>query len=123
MLHAMPLNLLFDVLGTQVDGLRAQDTRIVVNWTFTETNQRLLSTLEDAALTYVVGKQARDADVSVTLPRATFEAILLGRQTFAQAQQERGATVTGNAAKLAELMGLLDSFDASFPLVEPRRER
>ncbi len=123
MLHAMPLDLLFDVLGTQVDGLRAQDTRIVVNWTFTETNQRLLSTLEDAALTYVIGKQARDADVSVTLPRATFEAILLGRQTFAQAQQERGATVTGNAAKLAELMGLLDSFDASFPLVEPRRER
>jgi alkyl sulfatase BDS1-like metallo-beta-lactamase superfamily hydrolase len=123
MLHAMPIDFVFDVLGTQVNGPRAQDARIVVNWHFTEPEQRIASTLEDAALTYVVGKEARNADVTVTLPRAAFETIVLGRQTWAQALQQRVVIVTGNADKLTELMSLMDDFDASFPVVEPRVRR
>jgi len=120
MLHAMPIDWVFDMLGTRVNGARAQATRIVVNWRFTDTGQRLASTLEDAALTYVVGKEARDADVSVTLTRAALEAMLLGRQTLAAALQQGIVATTGNAGKLTELTSLLDDFDASFPVVEPR---
>ena len=123
MLHAMPIDWVFDMLGTQVNAARAQATRIVVNWRFTDTGQRLASTLEDAALTYVVGKEARDADVSVTLTRAALEAMLLGRQTLASALQQRIVATTGDAGKLTELTGLLDDFDASFPVVEPRRRQ
>ena len=123
MLHAMPIDWVFDMLGTQVNGARAQATRIVVNWRFTDTGQRLASTLEDAALTYVVGKEARDADVSVTLTRAALEAMLLGRQTLAAALQQGIVATTGNAGKLTELTSLLDDFDASFPVVEPRRRQ
>ena len=123
MLHAMPIDLVFDALGTQVNGPRAGDTHIVVNWRFTDTGQLLASTLEDAALTYVVGKEARDADVSVALTRGAFDAMLLGRQTLAQALQQKVITAAGNAEKLTELMSLMDDFDASFPLVEARGRR
>jgi alkyl sulfatase BDS1-like metallo-beta-lactamase superfamily hydrolase len=123
MLHAMPLDSVFDVLSTQVIGAGAQATRIVVNWRFTDTGQRLASTLEDGALTYVVGKEARDSDVSVTLTRAAFEAILLGAQTLATTLQRGMVATTGNAGKLTELMSLLDEFDASFPVIEPRTGR
>jgi alkyl sulfatase BDS1-like metallo-beta-lactamase superfamily hydrolase len=123
MLHAMPLDSVFDVLSTQVNGARAQATRIVVNWRFTDTGHRLASTLEDGALTYVVGKEARDSDVSVTLTRAAFEAILLGDQTLATTLQQGMVATTGNAGKLTELMSLLDEFDASFPVIEPRTGR
>ena len=37
MLHAMAIDSVFDGLGTQVNGARAQATRIVVNWRFTDT--------------------------------------------------------------------------------------
>ena len=75
MLHAMSIDWVFDVLGTQANGARAQASHIVVNWRFTDTGQRLASTLEDAALTYVVGKEARDADVTVMLDPSGFFAI------------------------------------------------
>lgn len=120
MLHAMPIDQLFDVLGTHLNGPRAQAARIVVNWHFTDTRQRLASTLEDGALTYVVGKEAKDADVSVTLLRAALEDLLLGRQTLTQALQQNAFAVEGNAEKLTELMSLMDDFDPSFPVVEPR---
>ena len=71
----------------------------------------------------MVGKEARDADVSVTLTRAAFEAIVLGRQTLAAAMHQGIVATTGNAGKLTELMSLLDYFDASFPVVEPRGRR
>ena len=61
--------------------------------------------------------------MTVTLPRAAFETIVLGRQTWAQALQQRVVIVTGNADKLTELMSLMDDFDASFPVVEPRVRR
>jgi alkyl sulfatase BDS1-like metallo-beta-lactamase superfamily hydrolase len=120
MLHAMSIGWAFDVLGTQVNGARAQATRIVVNWHITDTGQRLASTLEDGALTYVVGKEVSGADVSVTLTRAAFDAMLIGRQSLAVALQQGIVTTTGNANKLTELISLLDDSDASFPVVEPR---
>jgi len=62
-------------------------------------------------------------NVSVALTRDTFEAILLGRQTLAQALQQKAITAAGNPDKLTELMSLMDDFDASFPVVEPSGRR
>jgi alkyl sulfatase BDS1-like metallo-beta-lactamase superfamily hydrolase len=120
MLPAIPLELLFDIIGTRIDGARAENARIVINWTFTDTKQRVASTLENAALTYVVGRNANNADVTVALARPVFENLLLGRLTVEQALGQHLLTVTGDDRKLIELMTLLDEFNASFPLVEPR---
>ncbi len=123
MLRATPLELVFDILGTHVDGGRAQNSRIVINWHFTDTKQRIASTLENAALTYVIGKEEANADASVALSRATFEGLVLRRQTVAAALEQHVITVAGSVGKLSELLELLDEFDASFPLVEPRIRR
>jgi linear primary-alkylsulfatase len=123
MLRATPLELVFDILGTHVDAGRAQNSRVVINWHFTDTKQRLASTLENAALTYVIGKEEADADASVALSRATFEGLVLRRQTVAGALEQHVITVAGSVGKVSELMELLDEFDASFPLVEPRIRR
>jgi len=98
LLHAMPIDQLFDVLGTRLNAPRAQAVRIVVNCRFTDTQQRLASALEDGALTYVVGKEAKDADVSVTLTRTALESLLLGRQTLTQA-----LPVNSRAPRIARL--------------------
>jgi alkyl sulfatase BDS1-like metallo-beta-lactamase superfamily hydrolase len=123
MLHAMPLELVFDYLATSLNAPRAAATRMVVNWRFTDTRESLASTLDDAALTYVVGKEAVGADATVTLTRPVFEAAILRQRTLADAQQRGEMTVSGNAGRLTELMALFDDFDAGFAIVEPRRLR
>lgn len=119
MISAMPAALVFDYLGTTLNGPRAETTRMVLNWQFTDTRESLASNIDHAALTYVVGKRVSGADASVTTTRAVFNAIVLRQRTFADAQQKGELTVTGRSERLEELMSLLDDFDPAFRVVEP----
>ena len=106
MIVAMPAGLVFDYLGTTLNGARAENTKMVLNWRFTDTGESLASTLDHAALTYVAGKTAANAEASITTTRPVFNAIVLRQRTFAEALQRGELTVTGNSARLTELMGL-----------------
>jgi len=117
---AMPATLVFDYLGTTLNGPRAGTAKMVLTWTFTDTRESLTSTLDHAALTYVPGKLAPSVDASVVTTRAVFNTVVLRQRSFADAQQKGELTVTGNAARLTELMSYFDDFDPSFNIVEPR---
>ena len=92
----------------------------VINWRFPDTRESAASTLSHGALTAVMGKEAGNGDATVTIPRAVFEAVVLGQRAMAEAIQRGDATVTGNSARVIQLFGLFDDFDAAFPIVEPR---
>ena len=119
----MPASLVFDYLGTTLNGPRAERTKMVLNWRFTDTREALASTIDHAALTYIVGKTAANADASVTTTRGVFNAIVLRQRTFAEAEARGELTTTGNAQRLTELMSLFDDFDPAFKIVEPRTAR
>jgi alkyl sulfatase BDS1-like metallo-beta-lactamase superfamily hydrolase len=121
-IKAMPAALVFDYLGTTLNGPRAGVAKMVLNWRFTDTNETLVSTLDHAALTYISGKTAAKADATVSTARSVFNAIVLRRRTFADAQQRGDMKVTGNAARLTELMSYLDDFDPAFNIIEPRKD-
>jgi alkyl sulfatase BDS1-like metallo-beta-lactamase superfamily hydrolase len=120
-LHAMTLDLVFDHLGTRLNGSRAGTTKIVINWRFSDTKESAASTLSHGALTAVIGKDVGDADATVTMRRKVFEALILGQRVMADAIQRGDAAVTGNATRVTQLFGLFDDFDVAFPIVEPRR--
>jgi alkyl sulfatase BDS1-like metallo-beta-lactamase superfamily hydrolase len=113
-LHSMPAGLLFDYLGTRLNGPRAGARNVTVNWRFTDTGELLASTLSHGALTYVTGKVAPAADASVVTTRAELEAAVLGQKAL------NTAGVNGNVGTVTELMTFFDEFDPQFPIVEPR---
>jgi len=121
MISAMPVSLVFDYLGTTLNGPRAERTKMVLNWRFSDTRETLASTVDHAALTYVTGKTAANADATITLTRATFNAIVLRQRTVADALSGGALTMTGKSERLQELMALFDDFDPAFNIVEPRR--
>ena len=123
MISAMPASLVFDYLGTTLNGPRANEAKIVLNWRFTDTRESLTSTVDHAALTYVMGKTAANADASMTTTRPVFNAIVLRQRTIAEAQTSGEFTIVGNGARLGELMSFFDDFDPAFNIVEPRRSR
>jgi alkyl sulfatase BDS1-like metallo-beta-lactamase superfamily hydrolase len=97
MLRAMPIDLVFDYLGTRLDGPRAGAAKLVINWRFTDTREMLTSTLEHGALTSVAGKNAGVAVASVTATRAAFEEVILKQRTLEDAIAKGGITIGGNA--------------------------
>ena len=59
----------------------------------------------------------------MTLARATLDRLLLRETTFADAVSSGLVQVEGDAARVAELFGLLDDFTLMFPVAEPPPER
>jgi alkyl sulfatase BDS1-like metallo-beta-lactamase superfamily hydrolase len=120
-LYAKPIALVFDYLGTRVDGPRAGTANIVINWQFTDTRESLASTLEHGALTSITGKTAPNAVTTVTTTRTVFENVILGQRTLADAIGHREITMIGDPKAVSDLFELLVDFEAGFPVVEPGR--
>src|SRR4029453_13787293 len=69
-IRSIPLRLFFDYLGGRLDGAKAGGKQMVINWVFPDTNQQVRMNLENSVLTNAMGKQAGNADATVTLHRA-----------------------------------------------------
>ena len=120
-LAALRTEQLWDVLGVRLNGPKAEGKHIVLNWSFTGTNESFVLTLENCALTYVAGAQAAAADASFTLPRGTLDEVIAKQTSFPEAVASGKIKFTGNAMRLAELMALMDEFPRMFEIVEPKR--
>lgn len=121
--RAIPLDLFFDYLAVRLDGDKAQGKTIVLNWRFTDTGQNFVLSLDNSTLNHQADAQAANADATLTLTRATLDEISLQRTTIPAAMQAGQIGVTGQREKVAELLGLLETFPNMFPLVEPRPAR
>lgn len=116
---AMTIPMLFDFMGVRLNGPRAEGKVIVLNWDFTDVKETYALTLENSALTYMANQQAPGADATLTLARATLDAINLGRTTFEKEIAAGNIKIQGDGRKFGELMSLLDTFKGDFNIVTP----
>jgi alkyl sulfatase BDS1-like metallo-beta-lactamase superfamily hydrolase len=117
--RAMNLDLVFDYLGTRINGAKAEGKTIVINWVFPELSRRYLMTLQNCALTYLADRDRDRADATVSLERSVLNRLILGELQFADAVQRGVVTIEGDRGRVAELLGLLDNFTAMFEVIEP----
>jgi len=118
-LRALSTGLFMDYLGVRLNADKAAGKHIVLNWDFTDTKEKYVLNLENSALTYSEGRAEPKADASFVLTRATLNEVILGKTTFPEVIKAGKAKVQGDPRKLGELMGMLDTFPSSFPIVEP----
>ena len=122
-LAALRTEQLWDVLGIRLNGPKAEGKHIVLNWSFTDTGERYILTLENCALTYIAGALAASADAGFTLARGTLDEVIAKQTTFPEAVAAGKITFTGNAMRLGELIALMDEFPRMFEIVEPKRTK
>jgi alkyl sulfatase BDS1-like metallo-beta-lactamase superfamily hydrolase len=118
---SIPTEMLFDLLGVQLNGPKADGRHIVINWNFTDAQTSFVLTLEHSALTYRANKQDAAADASLTLTRDVLDRIMLRRATFSDAVQSGQIKVAGQAEKVDELFSIFDTFNPNFEIVEPKK--
>jgi alkyl sulfatase BDS1-like metallo-beta-lactamase superfamily hydrolase len=119
--RSIPTAMLFDLLGVQLNGPRAEGKHIVINWNFTDEHSSFALTLEHSALTHLANKHIADADTSLVLTRDTLNEIVLRRATIADAIQSGQIKVAGVAGRAVELFSLFDTFNPNFEIVEPKK--
>ncbi|MEZ2744257.1 alkyl/aryl-sulfatase [Halopseudomonas bauzanensis] len=122
LLQALDTGMFFDVLGVRLNGPRAEGKRMVLNWQFTDTQEQFRLNLQNATLTWLPERRAPEADASITMTRATLNAILTQQNSFPAAIKSGDIRIEGNPQVFLELLSLMDSFTPDFALIEPITE-
>jgi alkyl sulfatase BDS1-like metallo-beta-lactamase superfamily hydrolase len=118
---SVPTEMLFNLLGVQLNGPKADGKHVVINWNFTDAKTSFVLTLQHSVLTYVANKQDAAADASLTLTRDALDGIMLRRVTFPEAVQSGQIKVAGLAERVADFFALFDTFNPNFEIVEPKK--
>lgn len=115
MTAALTVEQLFDTLAIRINGPRAANESLVIDWHFTDTRTTVRLALSNGALIQTENpKTQAAADLTLTLTKAQ----LLRLLAMARPSLD-GIEHTGDPAALAKLMGLLDTPDPAFPIVTP----
>ncbi|MFJ8061372.1 alkyl/aryl-sulfatase [Streptomyces sp. NPDC096142] len=121
LLAALTLEQLFDALAIRVDGPGSWGADIAVRWNIT-TGDPVTMRLRNGVLTSVTGTgPAADADpdVEITLAEADLRAVLLGVVPPTDLTARDDVEISGDLAKLTELLGHLGTPDPDFTIVTP----
>lgn len=116
---ATPLDMFFDLLAVRLIGPKAEGKVITVNANFTDINERYLLMVENGVLNYTKGKQADQADATLTTTRAVLNQIALGEARLAEKLAAGEANIEGSQEKLIEFLSLMDNFEFWFNIVTP----
>ncbi len=117
---AVSVEQVFDALALRVDGPRAWDAKLVIDWRITDTGIVHRTALTNGLLVHFdVEGEVSPADATFALTEKDLRAVLLAGQDMAAMIGDGRVTVEGDAGKLAELVGYLDAPDPDFAIVTP----
>jgi alkyl sulfatase BDS1-like metallo-beta-lactamase superfamily hydrolase len=117
--RAMSLDQFFDFLAMKLDGPKAAGQHIALNFDFPDTKEKYMVEMVNGVLNHTPGRQAKNADATITLSRETLNQIVLKQTTLKDAIGAGSVKITGSEAKLNEMLSYLDTFEFWFPIVTP----
>jgi alkyl sulfatase BDS1-like metallo-beta-lactamase superfamily hydrolase len=104
---------LFDSLGVRVDGLRAAEATVCIDWVFTDLDRTYRTALSNGALIHAdAGYGSADPGLTVTLTKPQLIGVIATGNLDT-------LTHDGDTSLLATLLGLVDRVDHQFPIVTP----
>ncbi|KAF1367741.1 alkyl/aryl-sulfatase [Yokenella regensburgei] len=117
--RAMSPEMFFDYLGVHINGEKAADAKAVFNVDLGSDGGKYKLELENGVLNHTANAQAKDADATIVLNRDTLNKIILKEVTLKQAEEKGDVKVTGDGAKLNDMLGYMDKFEFWFNIVTP----
>ena len=107
-LAGLSSDIFFDLMAIRLDPAKAAGQSMVINWQFTDRDEKLALTLKHSTLTYRLGEWSDKATASVVTTRDTLDAMVLGKLTAPQAMQAGKLTIEGDPSRLALLFTVVE---------------
>ena len=99
---------LFDMLAARLDPAKAAGQAMVINWHFTDRDEKLALTLKHSTLTHRMAEHSPAATACVITSRKLFDEIILGKAKAMEALASSTLRVEGDATRLGLLLGMLE---------------
>lgn len=119
LLAAVSTEMLFDYLSIRLNPKRVHSRQFVINWHFTDTNERVAQTLLHSTLSQVMNKVATNAQANVATNRTTLLALTTRERSVKQAIEAGELKVDGDDAIVVAVFEMLDDFSMQFDIVTP----
>jgi alkyl sulfatase BDS1-like metallo-beta-lactamase superfamily hydrolase len=122
MMAQLTLAQLFDSVAIHVDGPRAWDLRLGIDWTVTGpdgTEEKHWSRLGNGVLVHGTGSGRETADATVRLSRQALLGLVSGQASAEDLAKAGDLTVDGSTDVLGRLLGVLEPSDPGFAIVTP----
>ncbi|HEX8689054.1 MAG TPA: alkyl sulfatase dimerization domain-containing protein [Solirubrobacterales bacterium] len=110
---------LLDAMAIRLDGPRAWDRRLRIDWFVTDPDEQHALTLRNGVLSHRPGGHGPEAEATLVVERQALNELLLKTADLAKLAESGRLRVEGEAEKLGELLGLLDEPDPGFAIVTP----
>lgn len=117
LIRAVPVGMLLDNLGIRLNPERAAGQQFTINLTLPDIQEEYIVELNNATLTNIEGFQSPNADLTLTMNRSDLNKIMTGEAAFEQYVKEGKIKFEGNLALLAQLKGMLDTFEMGFEIM------
>lgn len=114
----MPPEMLFDYLSVRILPEKAAGKAFAININFTDLDEQYTLYLENSVLNHT-RKQAKKADVTLTLTKATLDDVQLGNVTLEKAIADGDIELKGNPQVFKDFVEMLDKFNFWFNIVTP----
>ena len=95
-IRAMSTDLFFDYLGVKLDGVKAANTVLTLNFVFPDINEKYIVELNNGSLHHIKGYQSDKADATITINREILNQIILKQKTIASTQTNNELKIEGN---------------------------
>ena len=116
-IRAMPVEMFFDYLGVRLNGDRAAGLTLAFNLELTDTDEKYVLGVENAAIHYSGDRTSPDADASIVMTRDALNDVMRGTVTMEKQIVAGKAKLRGDPQNLATFVSLLDTFDLWFNIV------
>ena len=110
---------ILDAMAIRLDGPRAWDVKLTINWQITDPDESHLLELENGVLNHRADRRHPEADATLVIERRALNEMLEKTADLGKLAQSGRLRVEGDGIKLGELLGLLDEPNPNFPIVTP----
>ena len=118
-LARLTVSQLLDAMAIRLDGPRAAEHDLRIDWTITDPDEQHAITIRNGVLRHRPGSHEPAADAALVVAREALNQLLLKTADVAELAESGRLRVEGDGAKLGDLLGLLDEPDPGFAIVTP----
>lgn len=107
-LAGLSSDIFFDLMAIRLDPAKAAGQSMVINWQFTDRDEKLALTLSHSTLTHRLGEWSDKATATVITTRDALDAMVLGTLKPAEALQSGKVRIEGDPSRLGVLFTVVE---------------
>jgi alkyl sulfatase BDS1-like metallo-beta-lactamase superfamily hydrolase len=115
----MPETSLFDALAASLNGPKADNMVLKINWMFTDSGNKYLLTLENSVLSHFKDRTGNAVHLAIASDKLSFLRLAFLRVPLEEVISSGQLKIEGDKGELAAFLELFDTTDGRFNVVLP----